>query len=236
MLYERRATGPKPVPAASPVGGATLPLLAVATHRPLPMNFKLLALGTLALALPLAYQAVAVPASAAPVSAAAPWKVDSGHSSVVFRVKHIVAPFWGRFDKVSGNVQWDATKPETASVELAVDVGSVNTNDGKRDEHLRGPDFFSAKEFPTMTFKSTKIAKKGEGKLEATGDLTLHGVTKSVTVPIEVVGEGESPFKDTRAGFEATFEVKRSDFSVNGYLPAIGDEVRIIVALECVKG
>ena len=129
MLYERRATGPKPVPAASPVGGAILPLLAVATHRPLPMNFKLLALGTLALALPLAYQAVAVPASAAPVSAAAPWKVDSGHSSVVFRVKHIVAPFWGRFDKVSGTVQWDAAKPETASVELAVDVGSVNTND-----------------------------------------------------------------------------------------------------------
>ncbi|MCY3002438.1 MAG: YceI family protein [Planctomycetota bacterium] len=200
------------------------------------MNFKLLALGTLALALPLAFQAVAVPASATPVSAAAPWKVDSGHSSVVFRIKHVVAPFWGRFDKVSGAVQWDAAKPETASVELTVDVGSVNTNDGKRDDHLRGPDFFSAKEFPTMTFKSTKVTKKGDGKLEATGDLTLHGVTKSVTVPIEVTGEGESPFKDTRAGFEATFEIKRGDYGVKGYIPTISDEVRIVVALECVKG
>lgn len=200
------------------------------------MNLKLLALGTLALALPLAFQAVAVPASATPVSAAAPWKVDSGHSSVVFRIKHVVAPFWGRFDKVSGTVQWDAAKPETASVELTVDVGSVNTNDGKRDDHLRGPDFFSAKEFPTMTFKSTKVTKKGDGKLEATGDLTLHGVTKSITVPIEVTGEGESPFKDTRAGFEATFEIKRGDYGVKGYIPTISDEVRIVVALECVKG
>jgi polyisoprenoid-binding protein YceI len=199
------------------------------------MNFKLLALGALALTLPLAYQAVAVPASAAPVSTVAPWKVDSGHSSVVFRVKHVVAPFWGRFDKVSGTVQWDSANPETASVELTVDVASINTNDGKRDDHLRGPDFFSAKEFPTMTFKSTKVTKKGEGKLEATGDFTMHGVTKSITVPIEATGEGESPFKDTRAGFEATFEIKRGDYGVKGYIPTIGDEVRIVVALECVK-
>jgi polyisoprenoid-binding protein YceI len=198
--------------------------------------YKLLALGALALAVPFAFRATAIPASAAPTSAAESWKVDAGHSSVVFRVKHFYAPFWGRFDKVSGSVQWDAAKPEAAAVELSIDAGSVNTNDAKRDDHLRGPDFFSAKEFAAMTFKSTKVVSKGEGQLEATGDFTMRGVTKSITVPIEVVGEGESPFKDTRAGFEATFNINRSDYGVKGYIPNIGDEVRIVVALECVKG
>lgn len=197
---------------------------------------KFAALGAVALAIPFAFRASAVPAAAAPVSAAAAWKVDAGHSSVVFRVKHVVAPFWGRFDKVEGAVAWDAAKPEASTVELTIDAMSVNTNDGKRDDHLRGPDFFSSKEFPKMTFKSTKVVSKGEGKLEATGEFTMRGVTKTITVPIEMTGEGESPFKDTRAGFEATFNIQRSDYGVKAYIPTISDDVRIVVALECVKG
>ena len=87
-----------------------------------------------------------------------------------------------------------------------------------------------------MTFKSTSVVSKGEGKLEATGEFTMRGVTKTITVPIEMTGEGESPFKDTRAGFEATFNIQRSDFGVKAYIPTISDDVRIVVALECIKG
>lgn len=192
------------------------------------------ALSSLALA-PFGLRAASAPAVLSAPAPLAAWKVDSGHSSVVFRVKHVVAPFWGRFDKLEGTVQWDSAKPEASSVEIAIDAASINTNDGKRDEHLRGPDFFGAKEFPKLGFKSTKVAVKGAGKLEVTGDFTMHGVTKSITVPVEVTGEGESPFKDTRAGFEATFDIKRADYGVKGYIPTIGDDVRIIVALECVK-
>ncbi|MBM3990484.1 MAG: YceI family protein [Planctomycetes bacterium] len=206
--------------------------------------FKFALLGTVLLAVPFAVPFAVPPAfrAAAPSApdALAPlratqWKVDPGHSSVLFRVVHVVAPFWGRFDKLHGTVVWDAAHPEASSVELSIDAMSVNTNDGKRDDHLRGPDFFSAKEFPVLTFKSTKVVSKGEGVLEATGEFTMRGVTKTISVPIERTGEGESPFKDTRAGFEATFLIRRSDWGVKGSIPTIADEVRIVVALECVK-
>jgi len=199
--------------------------------------FKFALLGTALLAVPFAFRAAAVPAPDISLpTRAAQWKVDAGHSSVLFRVVHVVAPFWGRFDKLDGTVVWDAAQPEASSVELTIDAMSVNTNDGKRDDHLRGPDFFSSKEFPKLTFKSTKVVSKGEGKLEATGEFTMRGVTKTISVPIEPTGEGESPFKDTRAGFEATFLIRRSDYGVKAYIPTIADEVRIVVALECVKG
>lgn len=195
---------------------------------------KILALCALLGLAPLGFRALSTPTVIAATEAAS-YSVDAGHSSANFRIKHVVAPFWGRFNKLDGKVTWDAAAPEKCSVEISIDAGSVDTNDGKRDDHLRGPDFFSAKEFPTMTFKSTKVSKKAEGKLEVTGDFTMRGVTKSMTVPVEFTGEGESPFKDYRAGFEATFDIKRSDFGVKGYIPVISDETRIIVALECVK-
>jgi polyisoprenoid-binding protein YceI len=187
-------------------------------------------------ALPLSAAAFSArtPAPAAPV---ANYSIDSGHSGAVFRVKHLVAPFWGRFNKIEGSVSWDAAAPDKSTVEVAIDAASVDTNNRDRDEHLRGPDFFGAKEFPKITFKSTKVVKKAEGKLEVTGDFTMRGVTKSITVPVEVVGEGKAPppLNDHRAGFEATFDIKRSDYKVESYLEMIGDDTRIIVALECVK-
>ncbi|MCC7014226.1 MAG: YceI family protein [Planctomycetes bacterium] len=196
---------------------------------------KTLLLCALAGLTPFGLHALSSPPSAAVEPAtAAQFTVDSGHSSTNFRIKHVVAPFWGRFNKVEGSVTWDAASADKCAVEISIDATSIDTNDGKRDDHLRGPDFFSAKEFPKLTFKSTKVAKKGD-KLEVTGDFTMRGVTKSMTVPVEMTGEGESPFKDYRAGFEATFDIKRSDFGVKGYIPVISDEVRIIVALECVK-
>ena len=173
-------------------------------------------------------------ASAALAAQAAAYEVDPGHSSVVFRIQHFVAPFYGRFNKVSGAVSYDAKKPEASSVEITIDAASVDTNSSGRDDHLRGPDFFSAKEFPQITFVSKSVAKKGD-KLAINGDLTMRGTTKSVTVEAAIIGEADTGKMGYRCGFETVFEIKRSDFGVKGYLPAIGDDVRIMVGLECMK-
>ena len=198
--------------------------------------YKLLALGALALAVPFAFRATAVPASAAPTSAAAPWKVDEGHSSVVFRVKHFYAPFWGRFDKVSGSVQWDAAKPEAAAVELSIDAGSVNTNDAKRDDHLRGPDFFDVKQFPKASFKSTKVVPDGESKMKVDGDLTLHGVTKPISFVVEKTGSVDDPKFGKKTGFHATLVVKRSEFGITYMKGGLGEDVEFMVSLEANEG
>lgn len=197
---------------------------------------KLLPLLALAAVAPL-YVLTSTPGTAAtpPAPELANYEVDGGHSSVVFRIQHFVAPFWGRFNEVAGKLEYDAKAPEKSKVEISIDAASVDTADEKRDEHLRGPDFFSAKEFPAITFKSTSVKKKGD-KLEVAGEMTMRGKSKAVTAEVTVVGEGDTlPQMGYRAGFEATFEIKRSDFGVSGYLPKIGDDVRIIVALECAR-
>ncbi len=174
------------------------------------------------------------PVAASATSEAVKFKIDSGHSSVLFRVKHFgVSNFYGRFNKIGGEISWDAKNPEASSISIEIDAASVDSNDKGRDDHLRNTDFLSAKEFPTITFKSKSVKKKGD-KLELTGDLTLHGVTKSVTTAVEFTGEGETPF-GYRAGFEASFEIKRSEFGVSGVPGGVGEDVRITVALEGVK-
>jgi polyisoprenoid-binding protein YceI len=204
---------------------------------------KLLPTLALALTLPAATLAAAsfVPANSAPSPAAAvsapaqapTYKIDAIHSSVLFRVKHFgVTNFYGRFNKVSGEITWDAKKPETGSISVEIDAASIDSNDKKRDEHLRNSDFLSAKEFPTIAFKSKSVKKKGE-QLEVSGDLTLHGVTKPVTAFVDITGEAESPY-GYRAGFEAVFDIKRADYGMEG-VDGIGDDVRIIVSLEAIK-
>jgi polyisoprenoid-binding protein YceI len=135
---------------------------------------------------------------------------------------------------VSGTIVYDEAAPEKSSVSITIDAASVDSNNPKRDEHLESPDFFSVKEFPTIEFRSKSVARKGD-KLEITGDLTLHGVTKSVTATAEVTGAGEVPQQGHKAGFEATLNVKRGDFGMTKYAPGLGDEVRIIVAIEAAR-
>ncbi len=204
---------------------------------------KILPILVLSLSVPAAALTAAAfqpsPALVAPSTSSAPseavkFKIDGGHSSVLFRVKHFgVSNFYGRFNKVSGEITWDAASPEASSISIEIDAASVDSNDKGRDDHLRNTDFLSAKEFPTITFKSKSVKKVGE-KLELTGDLTLHGVTKSVTTTVEVTGAAETPF-GYRAGFEANFDVKRSEFGVSGVPGGVGEDVRITVALEAVK-
>ena len=166
------------------------------------------------------------------------YAADAVHSSVVFSTMHMgVVPFWGRFNTVSADIQFNEKDITQSRVSVEIPADSIDTNNGKRDDHLKSPDFFSAKEFPLITFESKSVKGKQDA-LEITGDLTMHGVTKSITAKGRHVGSGSSPFGDFRAGFEARFTVKPADFGfafMKNDPDALGPEVEVVLSLECVQ-
>lgn len=168
--------------------------------------------------------------------AADAYKVDPVHSTVLFGLKHMgVGYIFGRFDEISGTVQVDEQNAAGLVFDVQVKAESVDTNNAKRDQHLKGPDFFNVKEFPAIAFKSREV-KPGEGQsFMVTGDLTLHGVTRPLTVKLDRVGSGKDPTGAFRTGFVASFTIKRSDFGMKFMPEAIGDDVRLTVAFEGVR-
>jgi polyisoprenoid-binding protein YceI len=168
-------------------------------------------------------------------NAADTFKLDPVHSFVLFSVQHLrIANTYGRFNDISGIVVFDKDNPSKSSVELSVPVASLDTHNSIRDQSLRSPDFFDAKQFPTMTFKSTNVEGSGD-TLTVSGDLTIHGVTKPMTVDFKKGGEGKGVFGEMRGGGETHFTIKRSDFGMKFQQGAIGDEVNIILSLEGIK-
>ena len=177
--------------------------------------------------------ALALLASTSSLLAGEKFTIESVFSTVLFKVRHMeTANAWGRFNKIDGTLDYDAADPTKSVLEVTIDPTSVDTNSEKRDQHLVGPDFFNAKEFGKITFKSTAIKKVSEKDYELTGDLTMLGVTKTVTAKGEFYGEGKGPKGDKIVGAEATFTVKRTDFGMNYGVPNIGDEVTLIVSIE----
>jgi polyisoprenoid-binding protein YceI len=173
---------------------------------------------------------------AAPVLAADTYEVDPVHSTVVFKVAHLgVSNVHGRFNEVTGTVALDEAKPALSSIDIQIKVESIDTNSAKRDQHLKSPDFFNAKQFPVIAFKSKEVKKVGEKLYDAKGDLTLHGVTREVTIRFRRIGEGKDPWGGYRSGGEATFTIKRSDFGMKFMLEGVGDEVQISVGLEGIR-
>lgn len=169
-------------------------------------------------------------------STADEYKIDTTHSSSIFRIKHMnVSYSYGRFNDISGTVQWDDAKPTEGSLKVEVKVASIDTNDEKRDAHLKNADFFDAEKFPTITFQSKSIKKTADDKFEVAGELMMHGVTKPLTVTLEKSGGGPDPWGGQRVGFETTFTVKRSDFGMDKMMNGVGDDVRMIVAIEAAK-
>ena len=162
------------------------------------------------------------------------YKVDPVHSSVVFGIKHSVTNFYGAFKEISGTVTFDAADPSKSSVDLSVAVESVDTRSEKRDQHLKSPDFFNAKQFPAMTFKSNKIEASGDN-YKVSGDLTLHGVTKPITVDFKRSADGKGGQGKTVGGGEARFTIKRSDYDMKFMIGPVGDDVNIILSLEGAK-
>lgn len=175
------------------------------------------------------------PASAQPKAAApkagggATFTADPVHSSVVFKIRHMgVSDFYGSFTKTSGSF----TLGDTLSADITVDAASVNTNNPKRDEHVRGPDFFNASEFPKITFVAKDLAKSGDGVFKGTGSLTLNGQTKPVAVEIATAtGKGMKPGSEV-AGINTTFTIKQSDFKIKGVGGGLSDEVTLMVGVE----
>ena len=177
----------------------------------------------------------------APAFGADTYKIDAVHSEVGFKVRHFVSRTSGRFTKFTGTIQVDEKNIQNSSVLVSIDVASINTDNANRDTHLKSADFFDAEKFPTITFKSTSVKEVSKGQLQVTGDFTMHGVTKSITIPITSLGGMASPFKDFRAGFEGSLKINRQDFGVkwNKTLDAGGtmlsDDVDISLAIEAVK-
>jgi len=143
------------------------------------------------------------------------WNFDKAHSSIGFGVKHmLIANVTGNFNDYDGKVMFDGQNLETGMVELTINVLSINTNNSKRDDHLRSSDFFDMEKFPTITFKSTKIIKGEGNNFKLTGDLTMKGITKPVTLDCILNGVITDPWGTTRAGFGGTATIKRHDFNI----------------------
>ena len=202
------------------------------------MNLKTLALIPAAALAGLALLSLTPTDAAVPTTALAPdaYAIDNGHSAVLFRIEHLgIGQVWGRFGKVSGSISYDADKPTGSSVEISVDAASVDSNNPGRDDHLRNADFLSAKEFPSIDFKSKSVRKK-EDRLVVEGDLTLHGVTKPVTAEVTHVGSGDDPWGNARVGFEARFTIDRTDFGMTYMAGAgLGNDVQMIVSVEATR-
>jgi len=160
--------------------------------------------------------------------------VDPAHSSVVFKISHLgLAWVNGRFDDISGSFALDSDRSRT-SFSLVAKAESIDTNNAKRDEHLKSPDFFGAKQFPEITFQSTG-ASPIEGGYRVTGELTIKGVAKLVTFDLMGGRTAEFPPGVHRTGFTAELPIKRSDFGVGAANPALGDDVFISLSFEGTK-
>jgi len=186
------------------------------------------------------FAALAAAALLAPSAAlAGNWTLDGVHSTAGFAVRHMmVSKAKGQFNKLSGKLALDEKDVTKSSIEATIDVASVDTNNAKRDEHLRSPDFFDVEKFPSMTFKSTKVEKKGKDALKVTGELTMHGVTKTVVLDTTLSGPGTNPWGQVVRGVEAKTKISRKDFGLtwNKALETggalVGDEVEVTIDAE----
>jgi polyisoprenoid-binding protein YceI len=165
--------------------------------------------------------------------------VDKAHSEADFSVRHMMSKVTGKFGDFNGTINVDRAKPAASSVELTIQAASVNTGSADRDQHLRGADFFDTEKTPTIHFKSTSIAPAKEKNVyNVTGDLTMRGVTKRVTLPVEFLGFQKDPWGNERAGFQLETKLNRKDFGINwnkaldngGFL--VGDDVTVSINLE----
>lgn len=175
------------------------------------------------------------------IAQAATFAIDASHSSVSFKVKHMmVSKVRGTFDAFEGTIEFEEGKPETWSANAVIQMASVNTADEKRDAHLINPDFFDAEQFPTMTFVTTGVEKDGDDWV-LKGDLTLHGVTKPVELDLEFNGTIDDPWGNHRAGFSAEGKIDRREFGItwNNTLDkggiAVGNDVEIAIEIEAIR-
>jgi polyisoprenoid-binding protein YceI len=162
------------------------------------------------------------------------YKIDPIHGTVIYRVSHLgVGDAYGRFNEPTGMIVYDKDNPSKSSFTFEVKTAKVDTGTPKRDQHLQSPDFFDAKQFPTINFKSTAVEGSGDD-FKVTGDLSLHGVTKTITVQMKKTGEAQTQM-GYRTGWEAMHDLKRSDYGMTGLPGVVGDDIHLIISFEAVK-
>jgi len=181
---------------------------------------------------------------AGPVNAAtSAWQIDPAHTAAQFAVKHMmISTVRGEFKAVTGTITWDNSDVTKSSVNVTIDANTVNTGEPKRDGDLKSDHFFDVAEYPTLTFKSTKVEQAGAGKLRVTGDLTIRGVTKSVVLDVDGPSTSvKDPMGNTRSAISASTRINRQDFGVkwnanmDGGGVVVGDDVNITIDLEMTK-
>ena len=169
------------------------------------------------------------------------YQFDKAHTTAGFQVRHIFTMLGGRFQEFTGTINVDRARPEASSVEFTINADSIFTNEPKRDAHLKSADFFDVAKYPTITFKSTSIKASGKDSWLVTGDLTMRGVTKQVTLPVALLGEGKDPWGNEKMGFETSTTLNRQDYGISwnktldqgGVL--VDDEVKVQVSVEANK-
>jgi polyisoprenoid-binding protein YceI len=170
------------------------------------------------------------------------WNIDTSHSGVHFTVRHmVVAKVRGSFERWQGVVDFDEEKPSASKVSVRIEAASLATREEKRDAHLRSADFFDVERYPALTFESTRVEKLDGNDYRVAGELTIHGITRSVVLETEYLGGGKDPWGNARIGFQARTTINRKDFGLNwnqvleagGVL--VGDKIEIELDVEAVQ-
>lgn len=169
------------------------------------------------------------------------WTIQDVHTAAEFSVRHMMITFVrGHFKNIAGTLDFDPERPERASATVTFDAASLWSGEPERDDHLRSEDFLHVERYPTISFRSTTVEPAARNEYRVTGDLTIRGATRPVTLDVRYLGQGRSPFDDTRAGFTATARIDRHDFGVswNAEMPdggvVVGAEVFITIDVEAI--
>lgn len=172
-------------------------------------------------------------ATATPALAAENYKLDPMHTAIVWHINHFgFSNPSGKFMNVDGSLILDEKNPTASKLNVTIPIANIDTDIAKLDEHLKSKDFFDAEQFPTATFVSNKVEVTSKDTALVHGTLTLHGIAKPVDLSVKLNKIGENMFKKKTAGFSATTTIKRSDFGITTYLPALSDEVKIDIESE----
>jgi polyisoprenoid-binding protein YceI len=173
-------------------------------------------------------------------SATRTYKIDKSHSEAIFQVRHLLTKVRGRFTDFEGAIEFNEADAAQSSVHFTVNAKSIDTAEPDRDTHLRSADFFDIDKFPQISFVSTRISKRGSETYDVTGNLTMHGVTKEIVLPVAHLGKAKDPWGNERLGFEAETTLNRKEFGLNwnaaletgGFL--VGDEVKVSLQIQAV--
>lgn len=170
------------------------------------------------------------------------WNLDLSHSEVNFAVKHMmISTVRGKFNKFSGTIDFNEADPTHSSIDVSIDVASIDTRDEKRDGHLKSGDFFDVEKFPAITFKSTQVEKVSDSTAKVTGDLTIRGVSRPVVLDVTYAGQAKSPWGTTSAGFSASTKISRKDWGLTWNVALetggvlVGEDISIAIEAELVK-